>query len=39
MADFDTIQKTCEAQKDDETYKDVLSFAYVSEPNPRFSYT
>ena len=35
----DEIQKTYETQKDDGKYKGVLSFAYASEPNPRYSYT
>jgi len=38
-AGFDPIQKSYETQKDEGKYKDVLSFAYVNEPNPRFSHT
>ena len=38
-ADFDKIQKTYETQKDDGKYKGVLSFAYVNEPNTRWSLT
>ncbi len=38
-ADFDKIQKTYETEKDEGKYKGVLSFAYVNEPNPRFSHT
>ena len=37
--DFDQIQKIYETEKDDGKYKGVLSFAYVSEPNKRWSIT
>ena len=36
-ADFDKIQKTYETQKDDGKYKGVRSFAFVNEPNTRWS--
>ena len=38
-ADFDEIQKIYETEKEDGKYKGVLSFAYVNEPNTRWSIT
>ena len=38
-ADFDKIQKIYETEKEDGKYKGVLSFAYVNEPNTRWSIT
>jgi len=36
-ADFDKIQKTYETEKEDKKYKGVLPFAFVNEPNTRWS--